>query len=161
MLQSKTKIELLEIEEELIIEGIVILQKAPKKPTKNKVKTYNFREYDILGYKVLVGKNNIQNDALTFSADKNDLWLHCKDYHSSHVIIKSKNGIVPDKVIEISASICAYYSVAKSGDKIPVDYTLKKFVKKQPKTKLGSVIYTDYKTILVTPNAYEEYLKTK
>ncbi len=161
LLQSKTKAELLEIEEELIIEGIIILQKAPKKPTKNKVKTYNFREYEILGYKVLVGKNNIQNDALTFSADKNDLWLHCKDYHSSHVIIKSKNDIVPDKVIEISASICAYYSVAKSGDKIPVDYTLKKYVKKQPKTKLGSVIYTDYKTILVTPNAYEEYLKTK
>ncbi|MBQ9782431.1 MAG: DUF814 domain-containing protein, partial [Clostridia bacterium] len=106
---------------------------------------------------ILCGKNNIQNDALTFSSDKNDTWFHVKDYHSSHVIVKGALPL-PNKVIEIACSVCAYYSKASAGDKIAVDYTLKKYVKKQPKGNLGSVIYTDYKTAFVTPNKHEEYL---
>ena len=111
----------------------------------------HFETYIALdGTKIYIGKNNIQNDALTFSSDKNDTWLHVKDYHSSHVVVKGQLPL-PNKVIEVASSVCAYYSKASNGDKIAVDYTLKKFVKKPPKSNLGSVIYTDYKTVLVTP----------
>ncbi len=149
-------VELNEIEEELIESGIITLQKQVKK-NKNNKKQYSFRRYEVDGYVILCGKNNMQNDALTFSSDKNDTWLHVKDYHSCHVIVKGENPL-PNKIIEIASSICAYFSKASGGDKIAVDYTFKKFVKKQPKGKLGSVIYTDYKTVYVTPKNYEEFL---
>ncbi len=154
---SKTTTELQEIEEELIEIGVIARKKTQKK-TSNAKKQYLFKRYEVDGYVILVGKNNIQNDALTFSSDKNDVWFHVKDYHSSHVIVKGASPI-PDNVILVASSICAYNSKAKQSDKIAVDYTLKKFVKKPPKSKLGSVIYTDYKTIIVTPNSFEEYLK--
>ncbi len=154
--QCKTILELKEIEEELILLDIITTQKVKKKQN-NAKKQYSFRRYEVDNYVILCGKNNIQNDALTFSSDKNDTWFHVKDYHSSHVIVKGENPL-PDKVIEIASQICAYFSKANAGDKIAVDYTLKKFVKKTPKSNLGSVIYTDYKTVYVTPKVYEEYL---
>ncbi len=153
--QSKTILELNEIEEELIFNGIITVQKKTKKS--NAKNTYSFRRYKVDGYDILVGKNNVQNNALTFSSDKDDVWFHVKDYHSAHLIVKG-NLPLPDNVIFVASSICAYYSKASDGDKIAVDYTLKKFVKKPPKSKLGSVIYTDYKTVFVTPNKYEEFL---
>ncbi len=155
---SKTLNDLIEIEEELIFEKIITPNKTVLKKNSKK-KQFNYRRYEVDGYTILCGKNNIQNDALTFSSDKFDLWLHVKNYHSSHTIIKNKGQDIPDKIIQIASSICAYYSTCKNSDKIAVDYTLKKYVKKQPNSKLGSVIYTDYKTILVNPNSYEEFLK--
>ncbi|MBQ7408327.1 MAG: hypothetical protein IJW13_03540 [Clostridia bacterium] len=62
---------------------------------------------------------------------------------------------VPDEILQLAAEICAFYSEAQHGDKVPVDYTLKKYVKKPPKSKFGSVIYTDFKTVFVTPNAHK------
>ena len=103
---------------------------------------------------ILVGRNNLQNDRLTLSSERNDMFLHTKDYHSAHVIIKSMGREIPDKVIEYAAEICAYYSKAKNSDKVPVDYTLRKFVKKPNGLKTGMVIYTNHKTILVTPNPH-------
>ena len=108
-----------------------------------------------MGYEILVGRNNLQNERLTFGAQRTDLWLHTKDYHSCHVIIKTENRPVPDQVLLYAAEICAFYSKASNSDKVPVDYTLKKYVKKQPNGKIGSVFYTDYKTILVTPNQHD------
>ena len=80
--------------------------------------------------------------------------MHVKDYHSAHVVIESNGKHVPLEIIGIAAEICAYFSEAKNGAKVAVDYTLKKYVKKQPKAKYGSVIYTDFKTVFVTPNAH-------
>ena len=97
----------------------------------------------------------MQNDRLTLSADRNDVWLHTKDYHSAHVIIKSENRPVPDEVLLFAAELCAYFSKASKSDKVPVDVTLKKFVKKPPKAKPGTVFYTNQKTILVTPKSHQ------
>ena len=75
------------------------------------------------------------------------------------MIIETKGGKIPDNVIVIAAEICAYYSDAQGGSKVPVDFTEKKHVKKPPKAKAGSVIYTDQQTILVSPSAHTELLK--
>ena len=81
------------------------------------------------------------------------MWLHTKDFHSSHVIIKTGNSPVPDDVLLFAAEICAYYSDARSADKVPVDYTLRKFVKRSGKN-VGLVYYTDQKTVFVRPDAH-------
>ncbi len=137
-----------DIEEELSLFGLI---KQTSNTKKKKEKLSKPRYYEYKGYEIFVGKNNIQNDRLTVSADRNDMWLHTKDYHSAHVIIKYKGEEFPDEVILYAAEICAFYSNAKSSTKIPVDYTLKKFVKKPAGAKIGTVYYTNQKTILVDP----------
>lgn len=122
-----------------------------KKEAPSRPKTF------VLGdFYIKVGRNNIQNDALTAGAKREDLWLHTKGFHSAHVIVETEGRAVPDSVLLAAAEICAYHSKAKSGDKVPVDYCLKKFVKKPPKSKPGAAIYTDFKTVLVTPSAHDE-----
>ncbi|MBQ7642415.1 MAG: NFACT family protein [Clostridia bacterium] len=142
-----------DIEDELIAFGLL---PAPKYKIKTAAES-PYRVYKIDGFTVKCGKNNVQNDRLTGRAYKEDMWLHAKGYHSSHVIIETDGVGIPDKVIVVAAEICAFYSDAKSGNKVPVDYTLKKFVKKPSGAKPGSVIYTDYKTCLVDPAAHEEF----
>ncbi len=148
----KTMVDFVEVEEELQLIGLIKTQVKSKK-TKEPKSAY--RTYNYMGYEILVGRNNLQNERLTFGAQRTDLWLHTKDYHSCHVIIKTENRPVPDEVLLYAAEICAFYSKASNSDKVPVDYTLKKYVKKQPNGKIGSVFYTDYKTILVTPNQHD------
>lgn len=138
-----------DIEEELKKIGII----KEEKKKKERVKQTQYRTYQYLGYSIFVGKNNVQNDRLTFSADRSDVWLHVKNFHSSHVIIKTDGTYPPDKVILFAAEVCAYYSDAREADKVPVDYTLKKHVKKSG-SQIGLVYYTDQKTIFVTPNAH-------
>jgi predicted ribosome quality control (RQC) complex YloA/Tae2 family protein len=128
--------------------------KKPKKEPESRPKEFLFNDFIIKA-----GRNNLQNDKLLSISKANDFWLHTKGYHSSHVIIECKNIIPPDKIIEIAAEICAYHSQGKTGDKIPVDYCLKKYVKKPPKSKPGFVVYTDFKTCYVTPNAHTELIK--
>lgn len=141
-----------EIENELISEGII----AASKKVKKQEKEAPCRMYSIDGYVVKCGKNNAQNDRLVSRAFKDDLWFHVKSYHSSHAIIETKGEKIPDGVIQKTAEICAFYSEASGGGKVSVDYTERKFVKKPPKAKSGSVIYTDYKTIVVTPNSHDD-----
>ena len=107
-----------------------------------------------MGYKIYAGRNNLQNDRLLRLADPDDIWLHTQKYHSSHVIIVTRGGQVCDEALLFAAEVCAYYSDGQNGDKIPVDYCKRKFVKKPNKSKAGFVVYTDYKTILVKPNKH-------
>ncbi len=107
-----------------------------------------------MGYKIYAGRNNLQNDRLLRLADSDDVWLHTQKYHSSHVIIATRGGQVCDEALLFAAEVCAYYSDGQNGDKIPVDYCKRKFVKKPNKSKAGFVVYTDYKTILVKPNKH-------
>ena len=141
--------DLQEIEEELIQAGLIKSENKSKQSKKED--KINYRVFEYGNYRIIAGKNNIQNDKLTFSAHPSDIWLHTKDYHSAHVIIQSASSHVPNDVLQLAAEICAYYSEAKNGDKVPVDYTQKKYVKKPPKAKYGAVIYTDFKTVYVTP----------
>ena len=101
------------------------------------------------GRVILVGKNNLQNDKLTFTAEANEVWLHAKDMPGSHVII---TGPEPDdETIVYAARIAAKYSKGGTGSHVPVDYTLRKHVKKPSGAKPGFVIYTNQHTLYVDP----------
>ena len=146
-----------EIEEELVLAGLM-RDNSPNKRKKQVKKHNGYTLYKIEDFSVKLGKNNLQNDELLSSAERLDVWLHVKNYHSSFVIIETKGKEVPDSVLLKSAEICASHSEVKNGSKIEVDYTFKKFVKKPPQAKPGSVIYTDYKTIIVNPNSHDNLI---
>lgn len=142
-----------DLTEELIVDSLIPAQKQRKNEKKKKSP---FRNFYYEGFEISAGRNNVQNDRLVTEAERADIWLHTKNYHSSHVIIRTKGKNVPDNVLLFAAQICAYYSNAKSGDKIPVDYTLRKFVKKPAGAPLGKVYYTEQKTLLVTPDPHTD-----
>ena len=124
------------------------------KLTKNKTVSFNPIKYNIDGYTVLVGRNNKENDYLTLKyANKNDIWFHTKDFHGSHTILKIDNNLpYPSNNILIKvAQIAATHSKAKNSSNVPVDYCEVKFVKKPSGSKPGMVIYTNNKTLNVTP----------
>ena len=98
---------------------------------------------------ILVGKNNIQNDKLTFTAEPNETWLHAKDMPGSHVIITGTD--LDDETLLYAARLAAKYSKGGSGSHVPVDYTLRKYVKKPSGAKPGFVIYTHQHTLYVDP----------
>ena len=151
---AETELDLKEIETELIEMGLL---RAPKERvgSKKKEQAIPFREYEHGGMKIYAGRNNIQNDRLLRAAAPEYIWLHTQKYQSSHVIFVTDGGQVRDETLLFAAEICAYYSDGKDGDKIPVDYCKRKFVKKPSKSKAGFVTYTDYKTVLVTPNGHK------
>ena len=104
------------------------------------------------GFIILVGKNNKENDQLTLkTAKSHDLWLHVKDIPGSHVIVRC-NDKIPQTTLTEAAELAAYYSKSRYSSNVPVDYTLKKYVKKPTGAKPGMVIYTEQKTLFVTPN---------
>jgi len=103
---------------------------------------------------ILVGKNNLQNDKLTFSADLNEIWLHAKDMPGSHVIIVGEDP--DDETIVYAAKLAAAYSKGANSSNVPVDYTKRRFVKKPSGSKPGFVIYTNQKTLYVTPDIKTE-----
>ncbi len=141
-----------ETEEELKALGLITAPQQKKKTEK----ISPFREYDCCGYKIIAGRNNLQNDRLLKSVSQKDLWLHTQNYHSSHVVIITEGKCVPDEVLCVAAEICAYYSDGRNGNKVPVDYTKRASVKKPPKSNAGFVIYSEYKTILVTPDPHTQ-----
>ncbi len=100
---------------------------------------------------VLVGKNNLQNDRLSFKiANKNEIWLHVKDIPGSHVVIRSTNPS-EDTILE-AAQLAAYFSKGRDSDNVPVDYLPVKRLHKPNGAKPGFVIFTGQKTLYVTPH---------
>lgn len=138
-----------EIREELAEQGYMRLKKSKrrKKITKPKPETY----ISSTGTEISVGKNNKQNDFLTFKiARKWETWLHTKDIPGSHVVIHSDN---PDEqTILEAATLSAYFSKSRASSSVPVDYTLAKHVKKPSGAKPGFVIYFEQRTVYVTPD---------
>lgn len=124
------------------------------KLTKNKEVSFNPIKYTVGKYTVLVGRNNKENDYLTLKySSKNDLWFHTKDFHGSHTILKIDNSL-PYPSLEVLvevAKIAAKHSKAKNSSNVPVDYCEVKFVKKPSGSRPGMVIYTNNKTLNVTP----------
>lgn len=145
--------ELLEIRRELAGQGYIRreqgkngrVQKIP--PTKPDY----FTAPD--GTEIFVGKNNIQNDALTLSAFGEDIWLHTQNIPGSHVIIRMTTGEQwpEDDTLILAARIAAKYSKARHSSQVPVDYTHRKFVKKPSGAKPGFVTYTQHYTVYVDP----------
>ncbi len=106
------------------------------------------------GFDVYLGKNNQQNAQVTFAlAAPTDTWVHAKNHHGTHLIIK---GSPDEKTLVKCASYAAFFSDAKASPKVEVDYALKKYVKKIPSALPGLVTYTDYKTVLVEPSDPEQ-----
>ena len=139
---AKEEEDLNALGEELSAAGLVKIENTKKK----KETPVQFRTFEKDGFRILAGRNNLENDKLVRSSRPDDLWLHAKNYHSCHVVIRTEGKKVPDGVLLYAAGICARYSEGK-GDKISVDYCEIKYVKKPPKSKLGFVVYTDYKTV--------------
>lgn len=137
--------ELDDISEELVSTNII---KKPGKRFKRREAPSEPIKYEKDGIEILVGRNNVQNDRLTFKiAKKTDTWLHTKNIHGSHVIIK--DSAPSEEVLYYAAQIAAKHSQAKDLSKVEVDYTLAKFVHKETGAKPGMVVYTDYKTIII------------
>ena len=124
------------------------------KLTKNKTVSFNPIKYTIDGYTVFVGRNNKENDYLTLKfANKNDIWFHTKDFHGSHTILKLYNNqpYPSNDILVKVAELAAKHSKARNSSNVPVDYCEIKFVKKPSGSKPGMVIYTNNKTLNVTP----------
>ncbi len=149
--------DLVLIETELENYGLIIIKTVSDK--KKKENTF-CKEYLVFGFRVRAGRNNAENDKLTFTSSPSDVWVHAKDYHSSHVLIESLDRQVPEEVIKVASEICAYYSKGREGGKMEVVYTLKKFVKKPPKSKPGFCYYDNFKSITVCPEKHVEFLKS-
>lgn len=105
------------------------------------------------GLTILIGKNNRQNDIVTFKqAQHNDIWFHTKDIPGSHVILRSGSQNPTLQSIEVAAHLAAYYSKANQSSNVPVDYTQRRYVKKPTGAKPGFVIYDHQNTIYITPD---------
>ena len=145
---AETQKDISDLRRELVSVGII---RAQDKRKADKAKTQapmSFMTYD--GFEVLVGRSNLQNDELTTKTGRRtDYWLHTQKIHGSHVILRC-DGLEPsEQAIEQAAQIAAFYSQGRGGVKIPVDYTMLRYVKKPSGAMPGKVIYTDYRTILV------------
>ena len=142
-----TEDDLAEIKEELIHAGYM-RRKFTKKKTKIKNKPLHYISSD--GFHMYVGKNNLQNDELTFHfAVGNDWWFHAQGAPGSHVIVKTEGHKLPDRTFEEAGRLAAYYSKARGGEKVEIDYIEKKHVKKPSGGKPGFVVYyTNYSLII-------------
>ena len=153
---STTLADIDEIRTELIAGGYL---KDVKKRTALSKKPQPLKFIAPDGTEILVGKNNAQNDRLTFKiAAPDDLWLHTKEITGSHVIIRSSN--VSDETLQLAAEIAAHFSKAQNSSKVPVDYVQCRFVKKPSGAKPGFVIFTNQRTLYVTPRENIDSLKT-
>ncbi len=140
-----------EIKEELEKAGYIKKERNIKK-VKTAVPDFN-ETTSPEGYRILVGKNNLQNDYITTHlASKSDLWFHVKGIPGSHVVVMCEGRAVSDQTILLAATLAAKNSKAANSSNVPVDYTQIKFVKKPSGAKPGMVIYTTNKTVFVTPN---------
>lgn len=150
--RAENTLDLTEIEQELRDTGIL----PPEKKKVKNAPVVPFRVFAVGKFCIFAGRNNVQNDRLLREAAPDDLWLHTQKYHSSHVLIRTEGRKIPDEVLLAAAEICACFSDAKQGNKIPVDYCRRRFVKKPPRAKAGFVTYTDFKTILADPKRHAE-----
>ena len=148
--RSTSIMEIGEIRDELTECGYIKKQ-VQKRKTNNVSKIKEFISPD--GYKILVGKNNLQNDYITTKfSGKRDLWFHVKNIPGSHVVILCDGNEVSDDTILLASIIAATNSKASESSNVPVDYTQIKNVKKPNGAKPGMVIYTTNKTVYVTPD---------
>lgn len=148
--RARTEGELEEIRQELQSGGYLRADSGKKKVRQGKLPPMCFTSTD--GYPIYVGRNNRQNDELTFkSARKDDLWLHAQKVHGSHVIIACAGVMPPDNTVTQAAQLAACYAESDGGQNIPVDVTPVKQVKKPAGGKPGMVIYHTYRTVIVNP----------
>ncbi len=143
--------DLAQIKEELMDYGYIRRKYGKKQKIKGKSKPFHYISSD--GFHMYVGKNNFQNEELTFKvASGNDWWFHAKQMPGSHVIVKSNNQELPDRTFEEAGQLAAYYSSGRGAPKVEIDYIQKKHVKKTPGGKPGFVIYHTNYSLVAAPD---------
>ena len=152
--QAETEQDFLDIRAELRENGFLKRSGKEKKEFKRATKPREFRTSG--GWRVLVGRNNRQNDQLTTkTADYRDLWLHTQKIHGSHVILCCQGQAVPEEDLLQAARLAAYFSQAKDSANVPVDCAAVRYVKKPAGARPGMVTYTNARTVYVTPEEAE------
>ena len=145
---AESEKDLADLRRELVDTGYIKVSAGKKREKVKAQAPLRFCSSD--GREILVGRSNLQNDELTTKLGRRtDYWLHTQKIHGSHVLIRCEGEQPSDRCIEEAAAIAAYYSQGRGGGKIPVDYTMLRFVRKPSGSLPGKVIYTDYKTIMV------------
>ena len=148
---AETEADLAQIREEMAESGYMKHKNTSKKKQQSKSRPYHYRTKD--GIDIYVGKNNYQNDELTFKfAEGNDWWFHAKKMPGSHVIVKTKTGEIPDRTFEEAGRLAAYYSKGRGSEKVEVDYLQKKNVKKPNQSKPGFVVYYTNYSLTIEPD---------
>ena len=155
--RARTDDEIVSIRDELVSQGYLKNHRQKnQKPVKLMPKEYISTD----GFRILCGRNNIQNDKLTFKdSRKNDIWFHTQKIHGSHTVIVTDGREVPSTTLEQAALVAAYNSKARESSLVPVDYTEIKNVKKPSGAAPGKVIYEHYKTAYVRPAQFENYFE--
>ena len=144
--------DLVQIKEELTEYGYIRRRFTGGKKAKITSKPFHYLSSD--GFHIYVGKNNYQNEELTFKlANGNDWWFHAKGIPGSHVIVKTEGRELPDRVFEEAGSLAAYYSKGRNNDKVEIDYIQRKNVKKAAGGAPGFVIYHTNYSLVAKPNA--------
>lgn len=142
--------DLVQIKEELMEYGYIKKRHAGAKKPKITSKPFHYLSSD--GFHIYVGKNNYQNEELTFKlATGNDWWFHAKGIPGSHVIVKSEGKELPDRVFEEAGALAAYYSKGRDSEKVEIDYVQKKSVKKVAGAAPGFVIYHTNYSLVAAP----------
>ena len=150
---AQSEDDLNQIREELIESGL-IRRKSTQKKIKITSKPFHYVTSD--GFHIYVGKNNLQNDELTFKvANGGDWWFHSKKIPGSHVILKTEGREVPDHVFELAAAAAAYYCKGAEQDKVEIDYVLRREVKKPAGSKPGFVVYYTNYSMAIAPDISE------
>lgn len=142
--------DLTQIKEELTQYGYIKKRHTGKK---EKIKSKPFHYLSSDGFHIYIGKNNFQNDDLTFKfAVGNDWWFHAKGMPGSHVIVKTNGEELPDRTFEEAGRLAAYYSKGRENDKVEIDYLEKKNVKKPKGSKPGFVVYYTNYSLVASPD---------
>ncbi len=151
--EAESEQDFREIRAELKDAGYVKQHSSEKKQIKRVLKPRMFRS--TAGLRISVGRNNKQNDQLTCKdAAPGDIWFHTQKIHGSHVILHTEGAPADEGSMTEAAVLAAYYSQARDGQNVPVDYTPVRYVKKPAGAKPGMVIYTTYQTAYVTPDEH-------
>ena len=146
--------DLVEVREELMEYGYLRRKGSSGKKKKIVSRPFHYRSAD--GFDIYVGKNNFQNDELSFKiASGNDWWFHAKGQPGSHVIVKSNGEELPDRTFEEAARLAAFYSKGRQAPKVEIDYTQKKNLKKPNGAKPGFVIYHTNYSMIAEPKIHE------
>lgn len=150
---ARSESDLSQIKEELTEYGYIKRHYTNKKGQKAQPKSKPLHYISSDGFDIYVGKNNFQNDELTFKfATGNDWWFHAKKMAGSHVIVRTKDGELPDRTFEEASRLAAWYSKGHSAPKVEIDYIQKKHVKKPAGAKPGFVVYYTNYSLMASPD---------
>ena len=150
---ARAESDLSQIKEELTQYGFIKKHSSSRKGQKAQAKSKPFHYISSDGFDIFVGKNNFQNDELTFKlASGNDWWFHAKKMAGSHVVVKTPDGEMPDRTFEEAGRLAAFYSKGRTAPKVEIDYIQKKHVKKPAGAKPGFVVYYTNYSLMAEPD---------